>query len=205
MAETTTQAPPSLTDSALRALALALAPLGEIDAIGGLRARHRDPREMPGTGGEQRDAAAALDDASDRGQITAARLAWSRYRRLDADTRRVAWWVAQRGRVVRDGGIVGVAAWSLAYGALEGPGADRERYDRLVVAAEGARLRHESLQKSAMGGCSRDLAREISDAKALHTQSVAALDEVTGRLRAWGLERFVGLAVAWDAQRSEAA
>lgn len=194
-----------LTDAGLRALARSLAPLGDVDAIGGLSARYRDPRELPGTGGEQRDAAAALDNAVERGQLAAARVAWNRYRCLDADLRRTAWWIAQRGRAVRDGAIVGVAEWAHTYGTLEGPGADRKRYERLRIAAEGARLRHEALKRSTVGGCSAELAREISDARAVHTQSVAALDEATGRLCAWGLVRFVGLAAAWDAQRSEAA
>jgi hypothetical protein len=200
-------APAGLTDAALRRLALDLAPLGDLDGIGGLVARYRDPRERGGTGGEQRDAAAALDAASDAGRLTAARVAWAPYTRLDADLRRTAWWIAQRGRAVRDGAIVGVSAWALTYGTLEGPGADRERLDRLTVAAEGARLRMESLKRSTRGGCSPELAREISDARALHTQASGALTDVTDRLRAWGLARFEALAVAWEAEkeRSEAA
>lgn len=200
-------APAGLTDAGLRRLALDLAPLAALDSIAGLVARYRDPRERPGTGGEQRDAAAALDDASERGQLTAARIAWVVYVHLDAEDRRTAWWIAQRGRAVRDGAIVGVSAWALTYGSLEGPGADRERLERLTVSAEGARLRAEGLKRSTRGGCSAELAREISDARALHTQASGALTDVTDRLRAWGLARFESLAVAWEAEkeRSEAA
>jgi len=207
MADGSHDAPRPLTDAALRRLALDLAPLGDLDGIGGLRARYRDPREQGGTGGEQRDAAAALDDASDAGRLTAARVAWVVYVHLDAEDRRTAWWIAQRGRAVRDGAIVGVDVWSLTYGALEGPGADRERLERLTVAAEGARLRAEGLKRAIRGGCSPELAREISDARALHAQATASLTDVTDRLRAWGRVRFEALTVAWDAlkERSEAA
>ena len=200
-------APAGLTDAGLRRLALDLAPLAALDSIAGLVARSRDPRERPGTGGEQRDAAAALDAASDRGALTAARVAWERYVRLTPDVQRTAWWLAQRGGAVRDGAIVGVSAWALTYGSLEGHGADRERLERLTVSAEGARLRAESLKRSTRGGCSAELAREISDARALHTQASGALTDVTDRLRAWGLARFESLAVAWTVQkeRSEAA
>ena len=59
----------SLTDASLRALVVDLAPLARLDAVAGLRARSRDPREQPGTGGEQRDAVAAwlgIDDGDAR-------------------------------------------------------------------------------------------------------------------------------------------
>lgn len=196
---------PALDDAGLRRLARDLAPLGDVDALGGLRGRSRDPRERPGTGGEQRDAAAALDAAIDRGELRAQRVARRRYVQLPADERKTAWWVAQRGRAVQDGATVTVREWASTYGALEGPHDVAERAERLRVAAEGARLRLESLKVDARGGITADLARQIDNARALAIQAAGAYGAAQQALHAWGLVRLARLAVAWDATEREGA
>ena len=111
--------PRPLDDGALHELVVGLGPLSEVDSVAGLRARYRDPREHPATGGEQRDAAAALDLAHDRGHLEAHRVAHLRFERLPADVRPTALWVSQRSGAVRQGVPVRVDEWVDAYGALQ--------------------------------------------------------------------------------------
>jgi hypothetical protein len=188
-----------LTDAGLRLLVAALAPLAEINSIAGLRARYRDPREKPGTGGEQRDAAAALDAASDRGQITAARVSFARYLHLSTDARMTAWWLAQRGGAVRSGATVGLAAWADVYGYLDGPRVLAECAERATVLASAAEAKLRGLKhRAATGRFSETLAREIDDACSAESQARSMRDASRKELRAWALGRFEAL---WDEWR----
>ena len=190
--------PPRLSDSELRAMVLALSVLSEVDAIAGLRARSRDPREHPGTGGEQRDAAAALDAAHDRGALGAARVAWERYARLSPDAQRTAWWLAQRGGAVRAGALVGVVEWAEVYGRFEGPVATREAADRAEAAERGAGMRFQRLrQLAARVRIDAKGAAELDAARSQEEQARAARLAAVEVLRAWGLVRLEALASEW--------
>jgi hypothetical protein len=191
-------APAGLTDAGLRRLALDLAPLAALDSIAGLVARYRDPRERPGTGGEQRDAAAALDAASDRGALTAARVAWERYVRLTPDVQRTAWWLAQRGGAVRDGAIVSVAEWATVYGRLEGPRSVAEAAERAAVLESTAGTRLRGLKhKAARGRLDAHGAAEIDGARLAEEQARVVRVAAQETLATWGLRRLTDLWVEW--------
>lgn len=186
---------PGITDADLRTLVLALAPMAALDSIAGLRARYRDPRERPGTGGDQRDAAEALLEASDRGHLTAARAAYARFYRLDADLRATAWWLAQRGGAVRGGVVVDTAGWADTYGAREGPG--HSRANDLEARAVAARARLKGLKHRARAGLTPTLAKEIDETRALSGRLDRELRAAQTALAAWGRERFAALWLAW--------
>ena len=192
--------PPRLSDSELRAMVLALSVLSEVDAIAGLRARSRDPREHPGTGGEQRDAAAALDAAHDRGALGAARVAWERYARLSPDAQRTAWWLAQRGGAVRAGALVGVKEWAEVYGRFEGPVAPRETAERSAETERAAGTRYRGLRHlAARGRLGAKGAAELDTARSQEEQARAARLASVEVLRTWGITRFEALASGWRA------
>lgn len=190
-----------LTDNALRALVLELGPLAELDTIAGLRARSRDPREMPGTGGEQRDAAAALDAASDRGTLAAARLAWVRLHQLGADHRATGLWIAEHAGAVRRGALVGVEEWALTYARLEGPRGMREADERAREQAAGAEVRLAFAKAALRGGMTVPRALELESATQAHQSAVARAPVLRAELLAWGLVRLESFAVAWEATR----
>ncbi len=188
-----------LDDQTLRALVLALGPLAELDSIAGLRARSRDQREHPGTGGEQRDAAAALDAASERGALTAARSVWAHYCRLAPDTQATAYWLAQRAGAVRGGALVGVAEWAEVYARLDGPRALGERAERLAELASAADVRLRAAKRRVMSGRTEDGARELDDARSADGQLRQRVEAIRAELRAWGEQRFMALAAEWEA------
>jgi len=188
-----------LTDASLRVLVLELGPLAELDTIAGLRARSRDPREMPGTGGEQRDAAAALDAASDRGTLAAARLAWVRLHQLGADHRATGLWIAEHAGAVRRGALVGVEEWALTYARLEGPRGMREADERAREQAMGAEVRLAAAKAAIRGGMTEPRARELESAKMAHDSAVARAPALRAELAAWGRDRLEALGEAWEA------
>lgn len=199
MADGTPSTAPRLDDQTLRALVLAVAPLAELDSIAGLRARSRDQREHPGTGGEQRDAAAALDAASERGALTAARVTWHRYRLLTPNAQSTAYWLAQRAGAVRGGALVGVAEWAEVYARLDGPRTLGERAERLAELASAADVRLRAAKRKVMGGRTEDGARELDDARSAEEQLRQRVEAIRAELRAWGERRFVALAREWEA------
>lgn len=193
-------APAGLTDANLRELVIGLAPLAAVDSIAGLVARYRDPRERGGTGGEQRDAAAALDAASDRGQLTSHRVAHERFGHLSLDAQRTALWIAQRGGAVRDGALVGVAEWAEVYGRLDGPLAARELAERSKELSRraGARLRglkHRAITR----GLDAAGAAEIDAERSKEAQAAAAMRLAQETLHRWALGRFDALWEEWRA------
>lgn len=191
---------PGITDANLRALVVALAPLAAIDSIAGLVARYRDPRERPGTGGEQRDAAAALDAASDRGQLTAHRVARERFGQLSLDAQRTAKWIAERGGAVRDGAPVVVSKWAEVYGRLDGPLAERELAARSKEIARRANARLNGLKHIAVTrGLNAKGAEEIDAERAREAQATAALHLAEEALHRWALGRFEALWEEWRA------
>jgi hypothetical protein len=193
-------APPgsSLTDEALRQIVVALAPLAEIDSIAGLRARYRDPSEHPGTGGDQRDAAAALDAASDAGRLAAARVAYARFLRLSPDAQRTAWWLALRGGAVRGGALVSVGEWAAVYGRLDGPRLVAERAERLAILSSAADTKLRGLKHATRHGLTAELAATIDKASTEEAQTRAAMISAQAGLRAWAMGRFESLWGEWE-------
>ena len=188
-----------LTDASLRVLVLELGPLAELDLVAGLKGRSRDPREFPGTGGEQRDAAAALDAASDKGVLTAARVAWVRLHRLPVAVIPTALWVAERAGAVRRGALVGVAEWAITYARLEGPPKLREADERAREQAMGAEVRLAAAKDAIRGGMTEPRARELESAKMAHDSAVARAPALRAELAAWGRDRLEALGEAWEA------
>lgn len=205
MADGNASTPPprrGLTDDALRRIVLALGPLAEVDTVGGLRARNRDPRAHPATGGEQRDAAAALDAASDRGLLTAARAAYARLMRLCADHRATGMWLAARAGAMSRGAVVSVAEWELTYARLEGPHCLREADARARDQASVAEVRYAAAKLALRRGMTDDRARELESARMAHESAVARAPALRAELAAWGRERLEAFADAWDATRT---
>lgn len=187
-----------LDDRILRDLVLALAPLAEIDSVAGLRGRSRDPREHPATGGEQRDAAAALDAAHDKGTLGAHRTAFRRFLLLPPDVQVTASWVAERGGAVREGALVGAREWSETYGRLEGPTLLRERLEKQEERERALSVYLAALKRLAgRVGLSEELARKIDDTASLQTQARCEAQVVRDTLAAWGRDRLEGLAGWW--------
>lgn len=190
--------PPPLTDAALRRAILELWPLADVDSVAGLKARYRDPREMPGTGGEQRDAAAALDAASECGRLDAHRVAHRRFGCLPPAHRATALWLAAWGGAVRKGALVTVAAVVAHFGETSGPLALREEARLARDAHRLASLRHAAAKRKTRGPMRPEDARAIdkardaeASAQARHHRAAAALDgwargALTAFLPAWG-------------------
>ncbi len=189
--------PRPLDDGALHELVVGLGPLSEVDSVAGLRARYRDPREHPATGGEQRDAAAALDLAHDRGQLEAHRVARLRFKRLPADVRPTALWVSQRSGAVRQGVPVRVDEWVDAYGLLEGPRAVAEAAERAKREAVKARSLVSGLKHSFRVRPTPDAAAQIDAANAAEAQACALRELAFAELRAWSRSRLDALWAAW--------
>ena len=185
----------SLTDASLRALVVDLAPLARLDAVAGLRARSRDPREQPGTGGEQRDAAAALDAAHDRGDLSRAREAWSRFQQLPADHRDTALWIVERAEAVRLGAIVSAAEWAEIYGRLAGP--ERHRLGIVKERRDLALVRLKRAQVAAQRGVTAELAKEIDDARSAAEGAAVAYNACVARSTGWARARLEALLRAW--------
>lgn len=188
-----------LDDFDLRRLVNALAPLAEIDSIAGLRGRSRDPREHAGTGGEQRDAAAALDAACDRGALKASRMAHQRYVLLPLAVQATARWVAERGGAVRDGAAVSVEEWVGVYARLEAPLELRERVERERLRASVAGVQLRAAKREARRGLTPDLARKIDAARKERTEAAATARAAREDLRAWATGGLEALAREWEA------
>lgn len=190
---------PALTDHAVRLAILALWPLAQVDTIAGLRARNRDPREMPGTGGEQRDAAAALDAAHDAGALDAHRAAHRRLRRLDASHHATARWLASWGGAVLKGAVVTAAAVVDHYGETEGPLSAREEAAAARDAHRLASTRHACAKRLAAGKVTRELAVAIDKARAAEMSAAARHRHAAAALDAWARARLTAFLLAWEA------
>lgn len=189
--------PRPLDDDALVELVLALGPIAEVDSVAGLRARYRDPREHPATGGEQRDAALALDLAHDRGHLEAHRRAHARFMRLPLDVRATALWIAQRRGAVREGVPVRLDAWVDTYGTLEGPRALAEAFERATAEVQRAVALTRSLRHTFRVRPTPDHAAAIDAAGAAEAQARTLREIAATELRAWSRARFEALWSAW--------
>lgn len=190
---------PLLTDARLRWLVVTLGPLGEIDSTAGLRARSRDPREMPGTGGEQRDAAAALDAAHDRGELAAHRAVHRRVAALAPELQTTARWLGSWGGAVRRGAVVTVVALVAHYAETEAPLALREAWASARDAHNAAANRYAASKRAGARRLTNNVARTMNEARGRAEQAAGEERRAREALGAWSrgrLERFV---TAWDA------
>lgn len=200
MADGTPSTALRLDDQTLRALVIALGPLAECDSIGGLRGRSRDPREHPGTSGEQRDAAAALDAAHDRGALGEVRSVWERYVQLTPDAQATAHWLSQRWGAVREGALVEVAEWAIVYGRSEGPLMPRENAAKWGEVERHASDRFRTLRLlAARTRLDAQRAADLDDSRVREENARAIRQAAEETLRVWGTQRFVQCWSEWRA------
>lgn len=163
--------------------------LGELEcharltAAGGLRSNSLEShRESAGS----RDAYAAVDRLSDRGDAARARLVWARLLRVAGPERRVLLWLADRGGSRPEVGTIG-----LLFAREHGPLELREATDAAARTREAA--------VDAYGRLGPRRGRTLTTAGALSRdrmlQSVRAERAAEATLQQWGLEQ-VGRAVA---------
>lgn len=195
---------PVLTDHNLRRAVVALGPLAEQDSVAGLRARYRDPREHPGTGGEQRDAAAALDDASDRGTLGAARDAYRRLGALTPQLQATGRWLASWGGAVRKGAIVNVETFVAHYAEHEAPLVLRERASAARDAHTFASIAFAFAKKKAAKRLTPESAKKIDAARTSAANAAARHRAAAEMLDAWARGRLTLFLFAWDAAEGEA-
>lgn len=194
---------PALTDAALRRVILELWPLAQVDTVAGLKGRSRDPREMPGTGGEQRDAAAALDAAHDWGVLDAHRVAHRRLGRLALALRPTALWLAAWGGAVLKGAVVTVSAVVAHYGETEGPLRLREE---AAVARDAYRLashRHACAKRKTRGPMRREDALAIDKARDAEASAAARHHRAAAGLDAWARGVLSEFLPAWEATNDD--
>lgn len=149
----------------------------------------------PHTSGEQRDAAAALDAAHDRGDLSRAREAWSRFQQLPADYRDTALWIVERAEAVRLGAIVSAAEWAEIYGRLAGP--ERHRLGVVKERRDLALVRLKRAQVAAQRGVTAELAKEIDDARSAAEGAAVAYNACVARSTGWARVRLEALLRAW--------
>lgn len=195
--------PPPLTDAALRRAILELWPLADVDSVAGLKARYRDPREMPGTGGEQRDAAAALDAASECGRLDAHRVAHRRFGCLPPAHRATALWLAAWGGAVRKGALVTVAAVVAHFGETSGPLALREEARIARDAYRLASLRHAAAKRKTRGPMKREDALAIDKARDAEASAAARHHRAAAALDAWARAVLSEFLPAWEATNND--
>lgn len=136
--------PHAATDADLHAAMVVLSAAEKYAIIAGLKGRSRDPREKPGTGGEQRDAAQALDEAHDAGDLARGRDAHRRIARLPLAAQATAWWLAEWGGAWRKGAVVTRDGLIARAAQCEAPVDLRAAVDAAAAAAREAAGEHAS-------------------------------------------------------------
>jgi len=195
--------PTTGTDADLHAAMVVLSAAEKYAVIAGLKGRSRDPREQPGTGGEQRDAAAALDLAHDAGDLARGREAYRRICRLTFALQAVAWWLAEWGGAWRKGAVVTREGLVARAAQCEAPVDLRAAVDAAAAVAQKAARDHADASAVFRGRASaknaRALAATRTRADATAARERAARHAVDEWARAYVDGRLAAFLPAWDA------